>query len=413
MSENGYELTLQAISSLKDTAAIDETALAVCHFGETGDQTPSAEALEKAGQVVQENTGALELAREGFRHEFHVPDQSVPVVLNGFKRIAELLTLDGIQKEARGDSAAAIAAYLDIVELGAVIPHGPFFFALVGRVTQSIGKKHAWRIVDKLDTRAASSQGRRIIEIQSKRITHAGVVRREVEEIAKRAESAVTEPFWRWKLFRRLTSSKAGMVQALAIVFQTRQDQLARAVSHGFDDIVLGAEQPFDASKQDFWIVEDKLANAFNSYRSFPFIISRFLWEYEGTSTLLLAVTLGLQAYRADLGSYPETLNDLSPGYLDSLPLDPFALGQGFHYRRTEDRYLLYSVGPDGVDDGGVSVDFDDQGLISRESKGDIVARDIKPIHKPKQLSQSEREEVIRQCQEYFRNAPLPNGSPR
>jgi hypothetical protein len=48
-------------------------------------------------------------------------------------------------------------------------------------------------------------------------------------------------------------------------------------------------------------------------------------------------------------------LANLVPDYLNELPADPFAAdGATFHYLPHDDRPRLYSVGPDGVDSGGM-----------------------------------------------------------
>lgn len=68
-------------------------------------------------------------------------------------------------------------------------------------------------------------------------------------------------------------------------------------------------------------------------------------------TTLVLAVEL----YRADTGRVPQSLEQLVPGYLDAVPVDQLT-GEPFIYRPTaEDDYLLYSVGLDGTDDGGIA----------------------------------------------------------
>lgn len=62
---------------------------------------------------------------------------------------------------------------------------------------------------------------------------------------------------------------------------------------------------------------------------------------------------LALERYRVKYQRYPETLQSLSPEFLKSVAND-FATGQPLRYRRTEDgRFLLYSLGLDGVDNGG------------------------------------------------------------
>jgi len=62
---------------------------------------------------------------------------------------------------------------------------------------------------------------------------------------------------------------------------------------------------------------------------------------------------LALAAYRADHDEYPEDLAALTPRYADKLPADPYALDKPLCYRRQSSGYLLYSVGPDGLDQGG------------------------------------------------------------
>jgi hypothetical protein len=72
------------------------------------------------------------------------------------------------------------------------------------------------------------------------------------------------------------------------------------------------------------------------------------------TLARLGAVACALERYHGAHGRYPESLSDLGPATLKALP-DDWMSGQPFHYRRTEDgRFELWSVGPDGKDDGGV-----------------------------------------------------------
>ncbi len=103
--------------------------------------------------------------------------------------------------------------------------------------------------------------------------------------------------------------------------------------------------------------------------------------DNSATQKALLAVGLALRAYRLDHGAYPAGLSDLVPDYLDAVPNDPFAEDVPLRYRIDGDRYILYSVGPDGVDDGGMAI-FDpnnpfgpwSQHQAFVNSKGDIVA---------------------------------------
>ncbi len=66
----------------------------------------------------------------------------------------------------------------------------------------------------------------------------------------------------------------------------------------------------------------------------------------------LLRIDLALRAYRADHEKYPQALESLAPQYLSEIPLDPFS-GQPFVYRPAAEDFVLYSVGGDGIDNGG------------------------------------------------------------
>lgn len=65
----------------------------------------------------------------------------------------------------------------------------------------------------------------------------------------------------------------------------------------------------------------------------------------------LTRFAIALAIHRAEQGAYPEKLVALFPGALPALPNDPF--GITFQYRKLNNGYLLYSTGPNQIDDGG------------------------------------------------------------
>jgi hypothetical protein len=77
----------------------------------------------------------------------------------------------------------------------------------------------------------------------------------------------------------------------------------------------------------------------------------------------LANVACALERYHLEHGEYPETLTALSPQYLEKIPPDVVD-GQPLHYHRTSNgRFILYSVGWNGQDDGGV-VGLNDHGRL-------------------------------------------------
>jgi len=65
-----------------------------------------------------------------------------------------------------------------------------------------------------------------------------------------------------------------------------------------------------------------------------------------------LEIAIALSAWRSEHVSYPETLAELQPQYLKSVPTDLFN-DQPLNYVRTPDGYWCYSVGENGIDDQG------------------------------------------------------------
>jgi len=83
----------------------------------------------------------------------------------------------------------------------------------------------------------------------------------------------------------------------------------------------------------------------------------------EGLTNLAFAASI----YQAEHGTYPDSIEVLAPQYITAIPDDPFS-GEPLKLASVEGGLILYSVGPDLVDDGG-NKEYD----FKQESK------DIKP----------------------------------
>jgi hypothetical protein len=67
-------------------------------------------------------------------------------------------------------------------------------------------------------------------------------------------------------------------------------------------------------------------------------------------------LALALETYRARKGGYPDRLDDLVPDTLPRIPIDPFD-GQPLRWKRNGQDLVLYSIGRNLKDDGGVETD--------------------------------------------------------
>ena len=88
--------------------------------------------------------------------------------------------------------------------------------------------------------------------------------------------------------------------------------------------------------------------------------------QYDDMMTRCEQVEIAAQlgAWKRQNGSYPESLDALVSGMSEPLPLDPFS-GEAYSYRREGEGFVLYSVGPDGKDDGGANAE--------KRVEGDLV----------------------------------------
>ena len=79
-------------------------------------------------------------------------------------------------------------------------------------------------------------------------------------------------------------------------------------------------------------------------------------------------ILLALMAYNDRYGSYPASLDELRAKLGWKLPEDPFS-GRDFIYQRQGKGFILYSVGPNLKDDGGIEPPKNDH------DQGDMVWR--------------------------------------
>ena len=84
---------------------------------------------------------------------------------------------------------------------------------------------------------------------------------------------------------------------------------------------------------------------------SLPYVFNRVMRVETTRQTVMTAIAL--KRYQLKHGNHPVDLNSLVPEFLSTVPLDPVN-GQPLRYRPNADgTFLLYSVGENGVDDGG------------------------------------------------------------
>ena len=271
----------------------------------------------------------------------------------------------------RNDWGSALRHALDDVELGHDAARGGgLIAALVGQAISAMGTKAAQRSVARFD-----AQGKALLDdiVTHLNATQAKAGAKRLETLISsgpalsetmRESKAVTQTQW------LETWGEPGVGQNKLHALLRPQAQMLQEYSQVADKFIAEADKPYGAHTT--WpslklpvIASEEFAP---QKMTFNFVRSRVQEQ-----TLL--IRLALRAYVLEHGKPPAKLTNLVPSYLSQVPVDPFGKGEAWRYKAG----TAWSVGPDGVDDGGRSVPtrprFVPTDRLLVESKGDLPTR--------------------------------------
>ncbi len=265
------------------------------------DKAPRADVAQAAGEVA----AAVAAVRRGFDVPFAVPvdyAEGAPLLMDSIQNcrsLARALSTAGKNAVLNGKYDEALAAYLDAARLGFLMRRGGLIVdGLVGCAITNIGQWYIFPIRDQLTAEQC------LAAIES--ISH-------------------------W-------SSEADSFESMEY-----RDYVWTQRALGWH----GRLQLFLAYETGDYVV--------GQYRE--------SFDKEAARTRLLLAHLALQAHLARGNPLPDDWSAIEAAGLPPLAADPFDPDGGtLRYRRDGATALLYSVGPNGVDDGGRPPDKDDTG---------------------------------------------------
>jgi hypothetical protein len=252
---------------------------------------------EELEALISANAQPLRLFRLGLARQCRMPADlaltnaaELTSQLSSMKRLAQLLAAEGRLLEMDNRPAAAARSYTDCIRLGNEISRGGLLITrLVGIACEAIGYQALAKIVPKLTQDEARDIQRQLEQIDAQRVSWAEVVQSEEHCIRQH--------------------------------FQTSLNPITLVAS--------------------WWNMRRAMERAEARHRT---VIAH---------ERLLAAELALRCYESDHKRGPACLADLVTNYLSKLPQDPFSGSPLVYRQKPGTGWLLYSVGPDGVDDGG------------------------------------------------------------
>ncbi|HEX8551612.1 MAG TPA: hypothetical protein VF681_08660 [Abditibacteriaceae bacterium] len=266
------------------------------------------------------------------------------------RQLARDKAIERNAREMRGDWSGSIQSRLDVVQMGnGVSRGGPIIGFLVGAAIEAIGRTEPWAATEKLNASQARDAAARLQKIYTSRFIHVETLQEEKSYGAALLRESFREPTWRDIGRWNKTASPADRVQALTIA----PEEIIRNYTRAMDGHITNARLPYSASKA---VVAEPADPFSRSMLGDYYGQIRFLSARSDASNAVWLCALALRAFRVENGTYPTRLDELMSGYLKAVPADPFGGGEKLRYKRTANSYVLWSIGPDGKDDGGKPV---------------------------------------------------------
>jgi hypothetical protein len=361
---------------------------------------------EERARFLRLSAPALATLRSALKRPYHEPPARSFTALfphyPQYRELARALVVEAEDRAYRKDFAGAMESCLDAMEMGEKIPKGSVLIGkMVGIACQTIGLRKAWEVVPQLSASEARQAALRLEAINALHVSFAEALQEEKWCGQASLLQIMRQANWMREMARNLApysydpnndpSVPVGKTFAMT-VFQVgllshSKRRILENYTRSLDQAIAFARQPYDPQRSAPPLSEDGISRILLP----AFASGYFTDAYSRAENNLLLAALALRAYRDERGRCPEMLAELVPNYLKAIPEDPFApifaKPRLLSYRREGSDYRLYSVGPDGVNDGGIPVDNQarprpGQSVVtSREqryhvypdSKGDVV----------------------------------------
>jgi hypothetical protein len=319
---------------------------------------------------LSKNAKALRLLREGLKYPALYPARSGNFFprYDQFRDLMRMLVVESHIRAERGDWPGAADSILDDLEFGYDIQRGGTLISgSVGSVVQNISLRELPPILPHLDAKAASQTAKCMEQFYDGRFPYFRSVQEEKWKVQADLLEMMGKRDWLQDIFNELELSQSEEDE----VFFTSKRTLMNNYTKGMDATIANARLPYSKMPHVSTSSDPLMKNLI------PDNGIRWDWAHAYTNSALIMTMLALRAFRLEKGHYPANLKELAPQYLKKVPIDPFAGDAPLYYRLQGQKYVLWSIGPDGVDNHGALITNNKKGrghLFFPDSKGDIVA---------------------------------------
>lgn len=389
---NAFDTYLAAVS-----AEVNPILVEVAIGGTVGSPPPT---LSQQRALLAQNSRPLALVYKGLHEVYwlptaHTSEQAARQSLqySRFRYLEHLLQLKQYLQEIAGDWSGAVQTGIDGLRMGIQAPRGGGLMAVsVANAIQAIARQRMWAEVSHLSASQAAAAARRMQSVASARYQFSDVLRTEARQFnagllaTGRTAAGKQQIVWLQAGYMDHSVSTAAVVAAgRRLEAGGGVPGLVARSSVLMSGLIGEASRRYGLRPSRQLASSDQLLQDSQSVA----MTAWFQYALQQTEDDLLRVDIALRAYCLEHSEYPKSLRALVPRCLKSVPQDPFARSGALRYKRRGSSFVLYSVGPDRIDDGGRPVaEWVAPGpwssapkqsrvrshLVREESRGDIVA---------------------------------------
>lgn len=337
---------------------------------------------------VRDNQAPLSLVRRGLGKPYVHPhvdsyEASAQIIPSYamFRELARILAGEAKYYEIIGEYGNAADSCLDCMEFGITIPRGgSLITGMVGSSIELTGTAHLEPLLANLEPDDLTQLAKRMERILSKRVSYSEIVLSEGREVAAMHAAAVRAPGFLSDTGNPRNWFECGIVwpapksKVKRVWYNARYAFASKAVAirecESYFKAVATEQRGFYTGRSQVRMPRNIAARVGIST---VIEVSKARADFaRGEAHLtILQTEVALRRYFLDHGRCPDRLTALVSKYLKSEPIDPFGLGKPLKYRGLDGskKFLLYSLGPNLKDDGGMAGKWS-----GGSTPGDLVA---------------------------------------
>ena len=283
------------------------------------------------------------------------PSRSIANTNPTYARLRELARDKAAQSNTlwmRRDYNGALQSGLDTIQMGHDMRHGTQIIgSLVGMAIGAIGGRATNDTIERVNAAQAKSAAKRLEKMLQTRWNLDQTLTEEKYANQTFMVPLVKAGTWRLSSAPWLLSGTVPSLSERVHLVTLPTSQILRDIENEHNRQIANAKLPYANAGQARPNYNDPFVP--QEFKRLPINNARDL-----ARDRFLMLRLALRAYRLEQGVYPPNLNALVPAYLSAVPADPFGGGEAMRYKLSGAKYVLWSIGPDGADDGGKPVPF-------------------------------------------------------